>query len=223
MCTALCMHRLICETPNLYFGSLRLTNRSLRSTRGPTPAPSFNNKTPTVPTHRLVGAPPCVSTAKPKHRLAALDKGRASLDVWANPHTHRLHCVCIALCVHGIPYAPPCVWTAKTYLRLAALDKRLASIDAGAGPRTPLEQQDSCGGHRPPCVCTALGMHRLVCRPSVLHFSSPHSTYVSLRLTRGPTPTHPLNCGGHKPPCVCTALCMHRLLDRRTFASARCT
>ena len=36
---------------------------SLRSTRGPAPAPPLNNKTPAVATDRLLCAPPCVCTA----------------------------------------------------------------------------------------------------------------------------------------------------------------
>ena len=36
----------------------------------------------------------------------------------------------------------------------------LDSLDAGASPRTPLKQHDSYGGYTPPCVCTALCVHR---------------------------------------------------------------
>ena len=142
----------------LHFGSLRSTDSSLRSTRGPTPAPPLNNKTRAVATHRLV----C---------------------------------------------APPCVWTAEPSLQLA-------SFDAGASPRTPLKYQDSCSGHTPPCVCTALCVRRLVC-------GQPNSPCSSLRSTRGAAPapplhnkppavaTHHLVCA---PPCVCTTLGMHRLV-----------
>ena len=45
------------------FGSLRSTDGSLRSTRGPAPAPPLNNMTPAVATDRLLCAPPCVCTA----------------------------------------------------------------------------------------------------------------------------------------------------------------
>ena len=47
------------------FGSLRSTDGSLRSTRGPAPAPPLNNMTPAVATDRLVCAPPFVCTALP--------------------------------------------------------------------------------------------------------------------------------------------------------------
>ena len=66
--TALCVHRLVCGQPNLPCSSLCLT-------RGPTPAPPFNNKTPAVVTNRLVCAPPCVWTAEPSLQLALLDTG----------------------------------------------------------------------------------------------------------------------------------------------------
>ena len=47
------------------FGSLRSTDGSLRSTRGPAPAPPLNNMTPAVATSRLLCAPPFVCTALP--------------------------------------------------------------------------------------------------------------------------------------------------------------
>ena len=56
-----------------YFGSLRSTDGSLRSTRGPDPAAPLNNKTPghkppcvctTLCMYLVVCAPPCVCTAK---------------------------------------------------------------------------------------------------------------------------------------------------------------
>ena len=57
------------------YGSLRSTDGSLRSTRGPAPAPSLNNKTPALLqtafcVHRLVCAPPCVCTAGPTMHTA---------------------------------------------------------------------------------------------------------------------------------------------------------
>ena len=51
--------------PPLPFSSLRSTDGSLCSTRGPLPAPPLNNKTPAVATDRLVYAPSCVWSAKP--------------------------------------------------------------------------------------------------------------------------------------------------------------
>ena len=59
VCTALCVHR----WSYYEFGSLR-------STRGPAPAPPLNNKTPALLqtafcVYRLVYVPPCVCTAGP--------------------------------------------------------------------------------------------------------------------------------------------------------------
>ena len=54
------------------------------------------------------------------------------------------------------PHVPPAVPPPLHILRLAVLDGRLASLDAGANRRAPLKKQDNYGGHRPPCVCTAL-------------------------------------------------------------------
>ena len=82
VCTALCMHRLVCGQSNLPCSSLRSTNGSLHSKRGPAPAPPLNNKTHAVATNRLVYAPPCVYTALSLHCLVCA-----------------LPCVCTALCV----------------------------------------------------------------------------------------------------------------------------
>ena len=62
---------------------------------------------------------------------------------------------------------------------------RLASLDAGASPRTPLKYQDSCGGHRPPCVCTALCMHRFVYAPPYLRTAKPPLADGGWRVTDG--------------------------------------
>ena len=51
--------------PPLTFISLRSTDGSLRSTRGPAAAPPLNNMTPAVATDRLLCAPPFVCTALP--------------------------------------------------------------------------------------------------------------------------------------------------------------
>ena len=64
VCTALCVHR------RSYYAY-----GSLRSTRGPAPAPPLNNKTPALLhtafcVHRLVCAPPCVCTAGPTMHTA---------------------------------------------------------------------------------------------------------------------------------------------------------
>ena len=90
----------------------------------------------------------------------------------------------------------------------------LALLDAGAGPRTLLHQQDSCGGQRLPCVCTALCMHCLVgtvptLAPHIVHLGLLRSTpwgqppYPPLKNNKAPTvATDRLVC---VPPCVCTA------------------
>ena len=91
----------------------------------------------------------------------------------------------------------------------------------GPAPHTPLKYQDSCGGHKPPFVCTALCMHRLVYAPHCLCTAKP--PLVAARFARhgGQAPAPPLDnktlamaidrllCA---QPCVCIALCMHRLV-----------
>ena len=121
------------------FGSLRSTDGSLRSTRGPAPAPPLNNMTPAVATYRLLCAPPCVCTAFCVYRLACGPLNNKTPAV----ATGRLVCV------------PPCVCTAFCVYRLAC------------GPlnnKTPAVATDRllCV---PPCVCTAFCMHRLACGP----------------------------------------------------------
>ena len=116
------------------FGSLRSTDGSLRSTRGPAPAPPLNNKTPAVATGRLLCVPPCVCTAFCVYRLACGPLNNKTPAV----ATGRLLCV------------PPCVCTAFGMHRLAC------------GPlnnKTPAVATDRllCV---PPCVCTALPVAR---------------------------------------------------------------
>ena len=66
--TALCVHRLVYAPPSACT-ALCVDRQifpclgSLRSTRGPAPAPHLNNKTPAVATDRLVCAPPYGCTA----------------------------------------------------------------------------------------------------------------------------------------------------------------
>ena len=86
---------------------------------------------------------------------------------------------------------------------------------SGQGLYQPPPNPPSCGGHRPPCVCTALCVHRLV-------YALP-CVWTALCV-------HCLVCA---PPCVCTSLCVHRLVcappcvctalhvDRETTPSAR--
>ena len=63
------------------------------------------------------------------------------------------------------PYPPPYT------RRRAALNRRLALLDVGASPRTPPLNSKTLAvatDHllcAPPCVCTALCVHRLVCAP----------------------------------------------------------
>ena len=111
----------------------------------------------------------------------------------------------------------------KTACELQVLPSlRLASLNAGASPRTPVRLEDSCGGHKPPCVCTNLCVHRLLyallCVWTTKFFlASPRFAkhgggggappFNDKTLVEG---TNRLVCA---PPCVCSALCV----DRRTF------
>ena len=94
------------------FSSLRSTDGSLRSTRGPAPAPPLNNMTPAVATNRLLCAPPCVCTAFCGYRLACGPLNNKTPAV----ATGRLLCVppfvCSAFCVFRLVCAPPSVCTA---------------------------------------------------------------------------------------------------------------
>ena len=182
----------------------------------------------------LVCAPPCMCTVLSMHRLVcglrlpSLDAG----DTPARPlnkktptvATNRLLCAvpCVrtALYVHRLVYAPRYMWTTAPFAR------------CGQHPRTPPQQQDSCGGHRRPFVCTALCVHRLVCEPPCV-CTALYVDYVSLRSMRGTLPhppsitrlvrwphtafcVHRLVCAKR---CMCTALCMHHLVCGLRLAS----
>ena len=199
------MHRLVYALPTLpppphthYLGSLRSTDGSLRSTRGPALAPPLNNKTHAVATDRLVCAPPCV---------------------------------CTALCMHRLVCALPALPTHTHYLGLLRSTHGSLRSTRGPAPAPPLNNKTpavATGGLvcAPPCVCTALCMHRLVYPPPCVCTANPSHTHMhylgslrstdgSLRSTQGPAPAPPLNnktpavatdrlvCAPH---CVCTAM-----------------
>ena len=165
---ALCMHRLVCGPPNLPL--LRLASLDA----GDTPAPPLSNKTLAVATDRLLCAPPCVCTTLNMHRL-----------------------VC------GPPNLPLL---------------RLASLDAGDTPapllnnKTPVVATDLllCA---PPCACTRLNVHRLVCglpNLPLLRLASLNAGDTRAPPLNNKTPTVATDRLLYAPPCVCTALCVHR-------------
>ena len=110
------------------------------------------------------------------------------------------------------PYHPPLPSSA----RCAQQPARSAQW---ASPLTTLKLQDSCGGHTPPCVCTALCVHRLVYALPCVWTAKPFLRLAALDrrlalLDVGASPHTPLKLqdsyGGHKPlvcapPCVWTA------------------
>ena len=86
----------------------------------------------------------------------------------------------------------------------------------------PLKEQDSCGGYKPPFLCTALCVHHLACGP--------------LNKKTSAVATDRLFCA---PPCVCatlpvapettkllrwlqTAFCVHRLVCTRLLCAPPC-
>ena len=77
---------------------------SLRSTRGPAPAPPLNDMTPAVAAGRFLCAPPCVCTALCVYRLAC-----GPLNKHDSCGSHRPPFVCFALCVHRLLCVAPCM------------------------------------------------------------------------------------------------------------------
>ena len=180
-----------------------------------------NNKTLAVATDRLLCAPPFVCTAFCVHRLVCSLNNKTpavATDrlLCALPFVYCL--LCVPPCVWPLKeqdscggYGPPFVCTALCVYRLACCplnNKTLAMATDRLLCALPfvyrllfllpcvwlLKEQDSSRGYKPPFVCTALCVHRLVCS----------------RLACGPlnnkthaVATDRLLCA---PPCVCTAL-----------------
>ena len=109
-------------TRNPHFSSLHSSDGSLRSTRGPAPAPPLNNKTPVVATDRLVSVLPCVCTTlcvdhqtDPCFGSLHSMQGPAPAPSLNNKTpavaTDRLvcapPCVCTTLCMHHLVCGPP--------------------------------------------------------------------------------------------------------------------
>ena len=159
--------------------------------------------------YRLVCAPPVLLCI----RLAALDAG-------ASPRTPRKQrescsatdrllcappCVCTAFCVHRQPllqtalfvhrlvYVPPCVCTAGPTTHSARCARR------GGQPPHPPKITRLLHCYRPPFVCTALCMYRLLCAPPTLETSvlnSPSQKYGGGPLTRPQSATGSWAGGG---------------------------
>ena len=124
------------------FGSLRSTDGSLRSTRGPAPAPPLNNMTPAVAIDRLLCVLPCVCTAFCVYCLACGPLNNMTPAVATDRLLCVPPCVCTAFCVHRLACGP------LNNMTPAVATDRLLCV--------------------PPSVCTALCVHRLLCAPPCL-------------------------------------------------------
>ena len=133
---------------------------SLRSTRGPAPAPPLNNKKPTVAADHLLCVPPCVCTAFCAYRLACGPLNNMTPAVATDRLLCALPCVCTAFCVYRLACGP-----LNNMTPAVAADRLLCVPPCVC---TAFCVYDSCGGHRPPFVCTALCVHRLLCVPPCL-------------------------------------------------------
>ena len=129
---------------------------SLRSTRGPAPAPPLNNKTPALLqtafcVYRLVYVPPCVCTAGPTMHSARCAR-RGGQPLHPPKITRLLHCyrppfVCTALCMPRLVYAPP---TLPRYGSLRSTIDRVLGIDTAEDHEQTQRMQiwGSLGGTR---------------------------------------------------------------------------
>ena len=204
------MHRLVC----------RLRLATLHA--GDTPAPPLNNKTPVVGRDPILCAAPCVCSALYVHRLvcalrlATLDAG----DTPAPPLNNKTRavatdhllcvapCVCTALYVHRLVFAPPCMPTTARYAR------------CGGHPRTPPETTTLLRWPKtafcvqrlvgvPACMCTALCMHRLVCRLRLASLDAGDTPAPPLNSKTSAVATNRLLCA---VPSLRTTLYVHRLV-----------
>ena len=113
------------------------TFSSLRSTRGPAPAPSLNNMTAAVATDRRLCAPPCVCTAFCVYCVAYGPFNNKTPAVARDRLLCVPPCVCTAFCVHRLACGP-----LNNMTPAVATDRLLCA---------------------PLCVCPALCVHRLLC------------------------------------------------------------
>ena len=139
-------------------------------------------------------------------RLASLDAGHTPLNNKTPAMaTDRLlcapPCVCTALYLHRLVYAPPCMWTTAPFAQCG---------DTPAPPlnnKTPAVATDRllCA---PPCVCTPMYVHGLVCG---LRASSAPPPWASLvrqtplppaRLVRNPPPPRASLARQTPPACL---------------------
>ena len=141
---------------------------------------------------RLVSAPPCVCAALyvdygslrlMRETPPATPLNNKTFAVATDRLSCAAPCVSTALYVHRLVYVLPCMWTMARFARRRG------------HPRNPPKYQDSCGGHGPPFVCSALCEHSLVCAlPCVC--AALYVDYGSLRSMQGTR----------------TAFCVQRLL-----------
>ena len=175
ICTMLRVHRQPWHCPTCNFQPFQRYG-SLRSMRGPTPAPPFNNMTRAVAIDRLVCALPWVCTIFCVHRQPRPSYGSVQSPTPAPPFTNMTPtvatkcpvcappCVRTTLCMHHVMCPPPT--RAPSHVQLPTLPTlRLATLNAGTNPPPPFNYMTRAVAidrlvSAPPRVCTILCVPR---------------------------------------------------------------